>query len=140
MSRLVIRGLVKRFGGSSTDSRCAVADVAFSVEAGNCLALVGPTGCGKTTTLRLIAGLETPNSGSVFLDGIDITQKPPGERRIAMVFQALALYPHLTVRENVQFPLQIQSVSRRELDQRTTEIYISKFKHTQKSSVVRRRN
>jgi sn-glycerol 3-phosphate transport system ATP-binding protein len=122
MSRLVIRGLVKRFGGPSTDSRCAVSDIAISVDAGKCLALVGPTGCGKTTTLRLIAGLETPDSGGVFLDGIDITQKPPGERSIAMVFQTLALYPHLTVRENVQFPLQIQSVLRRELDQRTTEI------------------
>jgi len=122
MTRLVIQGLVKRFGGPSARSRPAVLDVSFSVGAGECLALVGPTGCGKTTTLRLIAGLETPDEGRVLLDGVDITRKPPGERGIAMVFQTLALYPHLSVRGNVQFPLQIQSVPRLELDQRTIEI------------------
>lgn len=88
----------------------AVQDVSFSLVAGQVLALLGPSGCGKSTTLRLLAGLETPDSGAIYLDGIcvagDRTWVPPEGRRVGLVFQDYALFPHLTVRENLAFPLQ----------------------------------
>ena len=67
--------------------------------------LLGPSGAGKTTTLRIIAGLEKPDSGRVFIDDEDVTELPPEERHIAMIFQKAALYPHMTVKENLEFPL-----------------------------------
>jgi ABC-type sugar transport system ATPase subunit len=79
-------------------------------------ALLGPSGSGKTTTLRLIAGLEAPTAGRVLFDGEDVTDAAPGERDIAMVFQSYALYPHMTVRENIAFPLRMSGVSRAEIE------------------------
>jgi ABC-type sugar transport system ATPase subunit len=86
----------------------ALRELSLEVRAGEYLVLVGPSGCGKTTTLRLIAGLETPTAGRVFLDGKDVEEVPPHRRELAMVFQEAALYPHLSVKDNLGFGLRLQ--------------------------------
>lgn len=98
-----LRNIVKRFGGVE-----AVSNVSLYVEKGEFMVLLGPSGCGKTTTLRIIAGLEYPDSGRVFIDGRDVTDLEPGEREVSMVFQDYALYPHMTVFDNIAFPLVIK--------------------------------
>jgi ABC-type Fe3+/spermidine/putrescine transport system ATPase subunit len=95
---LELRGITKRFPG-----HVAVADLSLSLERGQLLALLGPSGSGKTTTLRVLAGFERPDAGALLVDGRDITAQPPAARRIGMVFQHYALFPHLTVAENVAF-------------------------------------
>jgi len=92
----------------------AVDDVSFEVEAGSLVVLLGPSGCGKSTTLRLIAGLERLDAGRVTIDGKDVTSAPPSQRRIAMVFQSYALFPHLTVAENILFGLAVRRVPKAE--------------------------
>ena len=89
----------------------AVADVSIDVADGELLVLVGPSGCGKSSLLRLIAGLETPTAGRVMLDQQDVTRLPPQDRDLAMVFQSYALYPHMTVRENLMFGLRMRRLS-----------------------------
>ena len=74
------------------------------IKDGEFFALLGPSGCGKTTLLRSIAGLETPNSGQILIGGRDVTRLPPGARDVAMVFQDYALYPHMTVADNIAYP------------------------------------
>ena len=96
----------KRFG-----SITAVDNVSFSVESGNFFSVLGPSGCGKTTLLRLVAGFETPDSGRIFLDGRDVTSLPPNQRSVNTVFQNYALFPHLTVWENIAFGLRIAKKS-----------------------------
>ena len=93
----------------------------FSLEVadGEFLVLVGPSGCGKSTTLRMVAGLELPTSGSIILGGRDVTTLPPKDRDIAMVFQNYALYPHMTVRENLSFALKLRHVPKDEIARRT---------------------
>lgn len=103
MSFLELIDVTKRFGKS-----IAVYKVNLSAEKGEFLVLLGPSGCGKTTTLRIIAGLVTPDEGRVYIDGRDVTYLEPGERDIAMVFQDYALYPHMTVFDNIAFPLVIK--------------------------------
>lgn len=88
----------------------AVDGVSFEVDDDEFLTLVGPSGCGKTTTMRCIAGLESPTNGDIFLDGKKITDQPPNKRDIAMMFQSIALYPHMTVRENIGYPLKVNHV------------------------------
>ncbi len=88
----------------------AVDQVSFEAERGAFVVLLGPSGCGKSTTLRLIAGLETVDSGRILIDGRDVTAAAPAERRIAMVFQSYALFPHLTVAENILFGLTVRRV------------------------------
>lgn len=88
-------------------------DLSLEVREGEFVALLGPSGCGKSTTLRLIAGLEAPTSGAIRLDGRDITATPPAERGISMVFQSYALFPHLTVGQNITFGLSVRGESRR---------------------------
>jgi ABC-type Fe3+/spermidine/putrescine transport system ATPase subunit len=95
---LELQGVVKHFTGHA-----AVQDLSLTVPRGSVLALLGPSGSGKTTTLRILAGFEEPDAGVVRLDGRDITRLPPAERRFGMVFQHYALFPHLTVAENVAF-------------------------------------
>ncbi|MFB6243429.1 MAG: ABC transporter ATP-binding protein [Halobaculum sp.] len=108
MGRLQLHNLTKVF--SSGDNRIvAVDDLDVTVEDGEFLVLVGPSGCGKSTTLRCIAGLERVSTGQITLDGRDITDKKPKERDMAMVFQNYALYPHMTVRENIGYGLKITS-------------------------------
>src|SRR5512141_374726 len=88
----------------------AVNDVSLTTKEGEFLVFLGPSGSGKTTLLRMIAGLETPTSGQILIGGQDVTHMTPRERRIAMVFQSYALYPHLTVYKNIAFPLKAQKV------------------------------
>ena len=88
----------------------AVDDVSFEAAAGRMLVLLGPSGCGKSTTLRLIAGLETATHGRIVIGGVDVTHRPPAERRVSMVFQSYALFPHLSVAENIVFGLRVRRV------------------------------
>ena len=96
----------------------AVEDFTFEVRPGEFLVLVGPSGCGKSTTLRMVAGLELPTSGRIEIGGRDVTNLPPKDRDIAMVFQNYALYPHMTVRENMSFALRLRHVPKGEIARR----------------------
>lgn len=107
----------KRFG-----SVIAVNQVDLAVARGELLALLGPSGCGKTTALRLIAGFEHPDSGRIWLGDGDVTSTPPHRRRVGMVFQSYALFPHLTVRENIAFGLAMAKAPRGEIDARVREM------------------
>lgn len=100
----------------------AVRDVDLVVEDGELCVFLGPSGCGKTSTLRMIAGFVKPTSGKIYLDGQVINDLYPGDRNVAMIFQSYALYPHLTVREQLAFPLQAKRVSRQEIARRVEEI------------------
>jgi multiple sugar transport system ATP-binding protein len=100
MANVALRNVSKHFGRIE-----AVRDLSFAVNNGEFIVLLGPSGAGKTTTLRLIAGLEHPDAGSISIDGRDVTQDPPGTRDVAFVFQQYSLYPHLTVYDNLAFPL-----------------------------------
>ncbi|MBA2708010.1 MAG: ABC transporter ATP-binding protein [Gemmatimonadaceae bacterium] len=104
---LALERISRRFG-----EHLAVNGVSFEVPAGELLALIGASGSGKTTTLRIAAGYETPDSGRVFLDGTDITELPPQKRGFGMVFQHYALFPHMPVEENVAFGLEARGVGR----------------------------
>src|SRR4051794_10386118 len=99
MAEVVLAGVGKVYPGGVR----ALIDLHLHATEGELLVVVGPSGCGKTTTLRLIAGLETPTTGSVCIGGRDVRTVPPHRRDTAMVFQRPALYPHLTVRENLAF-------------------------------------
>jgi multiple sugar transport system ATP-binding protein len=99
----------------------AVRDSSFTVNDGEFFCLLGPSGCGKTTTLRMIAGLELPTSGQIFLGNEDVTFKRASARDIAFVFQMFALYPHMTVRQNIAFPLVSQGMPRAEIDRRVAQ-------------------
>jgi sn-glycerol 3-phosphate transport system ATP-binding protein len=96
----------------------AVDNVSFSARAGHLVALLGPSGCGKSTTLRLIAGLETATSGTIAIAGKDVTALPPARRGVSMVFQSYALFPHLSVAENIMFGLRVRDVPRDERNAR----------------------
>jgi ABC-type sugar transport system ATPase subunit len=111
MAELTLEGVSKVFDGTT-----AVDDLTLRASDGEFLVLVGPSGCGKTTALRMIAGLEHPTSGRIRIDGRDVTGLPPAERNIAMVFQNYALYPHLTVFQNLSFPLEMRKLPRPELE------------------------
>jgi len=100
----------------------AVDDVSFAVEAGTFAVLLGPSGCGKSTTLRLIAGLEAVTAGRVRIGGVDVTGAPPAARSIAMVFQSYALFPHLSVAENIQFGLRVRKVPAAERERRLKRV------------------
>lgn len=102
---LTIEHLTKHFQTDEGESITAVDDVNMEIKDGEFVVFVGPSGCGKTTTLRCIAGLETPSSGNIYMNGAEITNTPPQERDIAMVFQNYALYPHLSIRDNLGFGL-----------------------------------
>src|SRR5271156_2679733 len=104
-----IVGLCKRF-----DDVEAVAGIDLSVPSGEFFSILGPSGCGKTTTLRLVAGFEEPTSGSIYLDGVDVADKPPHKRNVNTVFQSYALFPFLSVSDNVAFGLRYQRVTKAE--------------------------
>ena len=110
MADLEIRGLTKVFPGGVR----ALDGLSLHIQDGEFFALLGPSGCGKTTLLRSIAGLETPNSGQILIGGRDVTRLPPGARDLAMVFQDYALYPHMTVADNIAYPLKVRRVGRKE--------------------------
>jgi multiple sugar transport system ATP-binding protein len=116
MTHIRVESLSKSFG-----SVTAVDDIGFEVRDGEFLTIVGPSGCGKTTTLRCIAGLETPTEGRIVFDGEDVTDVPVNERNLAMMFQSIALYPHMTLRENIEYPLKVKGVPRSERERAVEE-------------------
>jgi multiple sugar transport system ATP-binding protein len=120
MARIIIEKLSKTFKGPGSDSIQAVDNVSLAVDDREFLALVGPSGCGKTTTLRLIAGLETPDRGTISIDGRIVNDLEPKERDVAMVFQTPALYPHMSVFENMAFGLKLRKCPRSEIEKRVT--------------------
>jgi ABC-type sugar transport system ATPase subunit len=111
-----LAGIVKRHGAVT-----ALAGIDLEVAPGEFFSLLGPSGSGKTTTLRILAGLETADAGTVRMNGQDITTLEPGARDVAMVFQSYALYPHMTVRENIAFPLKMIGQSTLEVDKAVKE-------------------
>ena len=110
-------GLRKRF-----DKTIAVDGVSFEVKDGEFIILLGPSGCGKTTTLRCIAGLETPDEGDIYIGDRLVNDLPPKDRDVAMVFQSYALYPHMTVYDNLAFPLKMRKYPKQEIDKRVKEV------------------
>ena len=122
MASIVIENLAKNFPGGKGRSISAVTALNLTLTDGEWLALVGPSGCGKTTLLRLVAGLEVPDAGNIAMDGRDLRGVPPPERDVAMVFQHHALYPHMTVRENLGFGLRLRRVPSAEAERRVTEM------------------
>jgi spermidine/putrescine transport system ATP-binding protein len=120
-----LSGLTKRFGETAVDN------IDLTVASGEFFSLLGPSGCGKTTTLRLIAGFEQPTSGQILLDGVDVSDVPPHRRNVNTVFQNYALFPFLSVFDNVAFGLRHRGVSRTELKRRVDEalelVHMSSF-------------
>lgn len=106
----------------SFDKVQAVCDVTITIADGEFFTLLGPSGCGKTTTLRMVAGLESPTRGRVFIGNRDVTKEPPKNRNVAMVFQNYALYPHMTVAENIGYPLRIRNKPRAQIDKRVIDV------------------
>ncbi|HKJ85464.1 MAG TPA: ATP-binding cassette domain-containing protein, partial [Spirochaetia bacterium] len=105
----------------SFGSFTALDDVSLSIRRGEFFSLLGPSGCGKTTLLRIIGGFEEPTEGRVFLDGVDVIPLSPNRRHVNTVFQNYALFPHLTVHENIAFPLRLRRVPDTEVSARVTE-------------------
>jgi mannopine transport system ATP-binding protein len=112
-----ILGIEKQFGDKSV-----VSDVSLSVKAGEFLSLLGPSGSGKTTLLMMIAGFEFPNSGQIRVGSRDITYLAPNRRAVGMVFQKYALFPHMTVEQNIAFPLRMRSVATKEINRRVSDM------------------
>ena len=112
-----LRRVTKRYGAVT-----AISDLSLTVENGSFTALLGPSGCGKSTLLRMVAGLEEITAGKCFIDGVDVTDIPPAQRRIAMVFQSYALYPHMTVRQNIAFSLSVAGQPKKVQNERALEV------------------
>jgi spermidine/putrescine transport system ATP-binding protein len=110
MALLDIRNVTRRFGAMT-----AVANVSIAIEAGEFFTLLGPSGCGKTTLLRMIAGFDLPDAGAILLDGRDMAGTPPEKRPIHTVFQSYALFPHMTVSQNIAFPLKMAGTAPEEI-------------------------
>jgi iron(III) transport system ATP-binding protein len=110
------QGVVKRYGATT-----AVSGISFTVESGTLVTLLGPSGCGKTTTLRMIAGLELPNEGRILIAGRDVTRLGATQRDVSMVFQSYALFPHMSVLENVRYGLRRSGLARDEATRRARE-------------------
>ena len=117
MARVRLIEISKHFGPT-----IAVDDISLDVAEGEFVTLLGPSGCGKTTTLRMISGLETVTSGTILLGGRNVTWLHPSERDVAFVFQFYALYPHISARDNISFPLRAQRESKEVIDQRVKEV------------------
>jgi iron(III) transport system ATP-binding protein len=118
---LVLKNLVKIFG-SRKDTVIAVYKVNLEVKEGELVTLLGPSGCGKTTALRMISGFELPTSGKIFIDGEEVTTTPPNQRPTTMVFQNYALFPHMTVYQNIAYGLKIHREKEKNIRERTEAI------------------
>ncbi len=119
MASVTLKHLGKNY---TTAAAAAVTDLSLDIREGEFIALLGPSGCGKSTTLRMIAGLETPTAGNILFGDKDVTYELPADRNIAMVFQNYALYPHMTVRENLEYPLKKRRVPVAERQARSREV------------------
>ncbi|MFZ0834683.1 MAG: sn-glycerol-3-phosphate ABC transporter ATP-binding protein UgpC [Mycobacterium sp.] len=117
MAEIVLDRVTKSYPDGTT----AVADLSLQIADGEFIILVGPSGCGKSTTLNMIAGLEEITSGELRIDGRRVNEKAPKDRDIAMVFQSYALYPHMTVRQNIAFPLALAKINKAEITQKVEE-------------------
>jgi multiple sugar transport system ATP-binding protein len=117
MATLELRNVSKSFGATKV-----LQEISVTLADGEFLVLVGPSGCGKSTLMNIVAGLEEPTNGSLALEGKDITRLAPAQRNIAMVFQSYALYPNMTVAENIAFPLEMRKVPKTERDKRVAEV------------------
>jgi multiple sugar transport system ATP-binding protein len=117
-----MRGLLLEQVTRQVEGKTLLDQLDLQVAEGECVALLGPSGCGKTTTLRVVAGLDPLSTGRIVLDGHDISQIEPGLRRVGMVFQSYALYPHLTVAENLTLGLRIRGVPSSEREERLAQI------------------
>ncbi|MCE6953025.1 ABC transporter ATP-binding protein [Cereibacter sphaeroides] len=113
MGKITLRNVQKRFGEA-----VVIPSLDLDIEDGEFVVFVGPSGCGKSTLLRLIAGLEDVSGGDILIDGRNATEMPPAKRGLAMVFQSYALYPHMTVRKNIAFPLKMAKMEQAEIDRR----------------------
>ena len=118
MANIVLDGVTKVFG----DDVIAVNNVSLEIEEGEFMVLVGPSGCGKSTILRILAGLEEVTAGELFIDGKQVTDLPPKDRDIAMVFQNYALYPHMTVAQNLGFGLRLRKTPKDEYERRVHDV------------------
>ena len=116
MGSITLEHVNKTFGGHQV-----IPDVSLEIEDGAFVVFVGPSGCGKSTLLRLIAGLEDTTGGLIKLDGVDVTDKGPAHRGLAMVFQSYALYPHMTVRQNINFPLKMANIDKAIADRKVDD-------------------
>ncbi len=116
MSALAIESVTKSFGAVAV-----LTDVSLEVADGEFMVLLGPSGCGKSTLLNVIAGLESADAGRIWIDGEDVTAREPRDRNIAMVFQSYALYPTMSVRQNMAFGLRMRGVPRRDADRLVVE-------------------
>src|SRR5690606_3526838 len=112
-----LKNISKSFGRTQV-----IADVSLHVRSGEFVVFLGPSGCGKSTLLRMIAGLESVDEGEIWIGGRRVDGLPPGERRVAMVFQHYALYPHMTVRENMAFGLRNVGVAGDEIERRIADV------------------
>jgi putative spermidine/putrescine transport system ATP-binding protein len=117
MAYLTLSNISKQFGDTY-----AVQDFNLDVEKGEFVSFLGPSGCGKTTTLRMVAGFETPTNGTIRLDGADITDRPPNQRNMGMIFQSYALFPNMTVAQNIGFGLRVRKSSNAEIGDRVREM------------------
>ncbi len=117
MAFLTLSNISKRFGDF-----VAVDNFNLDVERGEFVSFLGPSGCGKTTTLRMVAGFESPTTGAINLNGMDITEKAPNQRNVGMVFQAYALFPNMTVAQNIGFGLRIRKESEEDVNRRVAEM------------------
>src|SRR3954447_11479368 len=117
MADIVLADVTKTFGSGAT----VVDEISLEIAAGEFLVLVGPSGCGKSTLLRMIAGLEEVTHGTILIDGRDVTELPPRARDIAMVFQNYALYPHMSVRDNLGYGLKVRRTAKQEVSRRVDE-------------------
>ncbi len=116
MGSITLDHVNKSFG-----NHAVIPDASLEIADGEFVVFVGPSGCGKSTLLRLIAGLEDTTSGHIRLDGVDVTDKGPAQRGLAMVFQSYALYPHMTVRQNIAFPLKMANMDKAAAEQKVAE-------------------
>ena len=118
MASVILENVVKHY---PNNDKSTIKDLDLSINAGEFMVFVGPSGCGKSTLLRMIAGLINTTSGKMFIDGKDITNLPPKDRSISMVFQNYALFPHLDVYENISFGLSIRKTDKKEIDKRVND-------------------